>query len=155
MHCKFCKGDVNTKNFARHLERKHDNEAEIQQIFCLEKNSKARKTALAILRNDTNFDLYIRNNELRTLRNRDVVTEFEYYPCAYCKALVLKTYLTRHVKTCPMKRRWLDTKTDTTTKTNHASNSQTEIVCARDPTNVISKLNIKSKVSNFENMLSK
>lgn len=129
------------------MERNHGEEEEVLQIFSLTKNSKARKAALAMLRNDANFDLYIRNNELRTLRNRGDARECEYCPCAYCKALVLRTYLTRHVKVCPMRRRWLETKSNKTVKSNHASASQTIVACARDPNNVISSLQIKDKVS--------
>ncbi|KAF5275502.1 hypothetical protein FQR65_LT16635 [Abscondita terminalis] len=65
--CRYCGNDIATLNFARHLQRKHAEEKEVIDIMEYPKNSKARRKAFALLRNDTNFDLYI-NGMLRPNR---------------------------------------------------------------------------------------
>lgn len=110
------------------------------------KNSKERKHALAILRNDINFELYIkgviRPNRVVSKSSSPSVKDIQYYPCAYCKGLFVKSYLRRHVKKC------LTYKTDPNTsqeksQINHLSRSYTITACAVNPTNVISRLNVK------------
>uniref|UniRef100_A0A6P7G1V9 Uncharacterized protein PF11_0213-like n=1 Tax=Diabrotica virgifera virgifera TaxID=50390 RepID=A0A6P7G1V9_DIAVI len=144
VHCKFCKEDIFTKNFVRHLERNHECETEVINIFQLPKSSKERKIALSALRNDTNFDLYINSNEIRPVRIQSTTYgEPTYYPCAYCKGLFVKSYLRRHSKSCLYQKQWAK---GNETRQNHMTNSQTIVACALDPTNVISKLNVKEQV---------
>lgn len=85
----------------RHLQRHHGFENEVEDILKYPKNSKQRRQALSLLRNSTNFDLYIAG----TVRpNRTLIKESDgeinYYPCAYCKGLFLRSYLKRHAKSC-------------------------------------------------------
>lgn len=144
IHCKFCDTDVFNKNFTRHLQRKHLNVKDVKSIFDYPKNTKERKYALSLLRNDSNFNLYL-HGEIRP--NRKHSQNFEgdrmkkFYPCGYCKGLFLKNYLRRHAKHCILQK---DKKLE---KKSQISISQTLIACSTDPTNVISQLNVKEQVS--------
>lgn len=93
--------DIFTKNFMRHLHRNHATEDEVEKILQLPKNSKERRKAVFLLRNDTNFDLFI-NGNIRP--NRVCFKKSEknsiYFPCAFCKGLFIKEYLRRHAKKC-------------------------------------------------------
>lgn len=146
MRCRFCESDVFSKNFLRHLERRHGNEKEVKSVLQFPKRSKERRQALSLLRNDTNFDLYI-GGTLRPNRSvpQDMARNGKYYPCAYCKGLFLRSYLKRHSKSC--KSQETDTICNKTVRISHLSNSQTVIACASDPTDTISKLNVKKQVS--------
>lgn len=140
IRCRYCNTDIFTKNFMRHLERQHSSEPEIIEILTLPKKSKERKEALAVLRNETNFDLYL-NGQICPKRRKvleDPNSEEKYYPCIYCKGVFKKHYMRRHVKNC------------STNKKNNKhclAKSQTLVACHLDPTNVISKLNVKEIVS--------
>ncbi|XP_050509409.1 uncharacterized protein LOC126886500 isoform X2 [Diabrotica virgifera virgifera] len=143
-HCKFCEEDVYSKNFVRHLERSHQSETELINIFQLPKSSKERRIALSAFRYDTNFDLYINSIKIRPVRKQSTADgEPTYYPCAYCKGLFVKSYLKRHAKSCLFQKQWTK---GNETRQNHMANSQTIVACALDPTNVISKLNVKEQV---------
>ncbi|CAG9827439.1 unnamed protein product [Diabrotica balteata] len=143
IRCKFCNQDYDTKNFTRHIERKHACEGEVKHILNLPKNSKERRIAFCLLRNSTNFDLFIKG-VTRPNRKVDNKNEVVYYPCAHCKGLFVKKYLKRHSNSCIIKRN--RTKSN---KCNHISNSQTVIACAMDATNVVSQLNVKQQVFNI------
>lgn len=118
----------------------------MENIFQLPKNSKERRRVFALFKNDTNFDLYINGV---TRPNRQIIkkpnrTEVTYYPCSYCKGLFLKEYLKRHAKFCFVQKQAVDR---IKKKPNYRiSNSQTIAACAKGPTNVISKLNVKNQV---------
>lgn len=125
--------------------RKHGSEPEVRKIIDMPPNSKERRQALILLRNDTNFDLYIKGT-IRPIHLKIDQTEdsTRYYPCAYCKGVFLKNYLRRHARSCPFqKRKSNDPKKD------HLSQSQTVVACAVDPTNVVARLNVKEKVCTF------
>lgn len=145
MRCRFCESDVISKNFLRHLERHHGNEKEVKDVLQFPKCSKERRQALALLRNDTNFDLYI-GGTVRPNRSvlQECATNQKYFPCAYCKGLFLEGYLKRHAKLCTSQK--TDHISNKTLRINHLSNSQTAIACASDPTDTISKLNVKNQV---------
>ncbi|KAK5648222.1 hypothetical protein RI129_003114 [Pyrocoelia pectoralis] len=113
----------------RHLERNHKSEDEVNNIFQLPKNSKERRRAFAP------------NRQIIKKPNEQEVT---YYPCAYCKGLFLKEYLKRHAKSCFVQKQAADRQEGK--HIYHISNSQTIIACAMDPTDVISKLNVKEQV---------
>lgn len=140
--CKFCNQDLATKNFSRHLERSHASESDVIDIFSFPKNSKERRRALMLFRNETNFGLFINGI---TRPNRQRFKDFDknevFYPCAYCKGLYVREYLKRHSSRCLVKIK------DKNVKNCHISASQTVIACAMDTTNVISKLNVKTQVS--------
>lgn len=140
--CKFCDQDLPTKNFSRHLERNHSSESEVVDMLTFPKNSKERRRAFMLFRNETNFNLFINGI---TRPNRQTFKNFGknevYYPCAYCKGLYIREYLKRHSRHCPVKAK------DTTFRKCHISASQTVSACAMDTTNTISKLNVKKQVS--------
>lgn len=140
--CSYCGNEIPTLNFARHLQRQHLNEKEVRDIMQYPKNSKARREGFALLRNEINFDLYMKG-VIRPYRqhNTNFEGDVEYYPCAHCKGVFDKKYLRRHAKNCIA--RYHHTKQ---IKTNHISQSQTTIACAMDVTNTISKLNVKEQV---------
>lgn len=144
IHCKFCDADIFNKNFTRHLQRKHTTEKEVKNIFEFPRRSKERKDALSLLKNDANFDLYIQG-EIRPNRRYSEKIEGDkrkkYYPCAFCKGVFLKCYLARHAKIC------VHQKNKKNENKSQTSISQTLIACSMDPTNVISKLNVKEQVS--------
>ncbi|KAJ8956204.1 hypothetical protein NQ314_006764, partial [Rhamnusium bicolor] len=145
MHCKFCSQDIATKNFMRHVTRTHASEREVKNILQYPKNSKERRRAFGLLRNDTNFDLYLKGT-VRPNRQRFKVPkeDTEYVPCAYCKGLFDRHYLKRHIKSCTvfnaseihMKGKRKDL----------LSLSHTLTACVADPTNVISQLKVKEQV---------
>lgn len=142
MKCKFCDQDLTTKNFSRHLIKKHASESEVKDILSFPKNSKERRRAFMLFRNETNFGLFIKGIT-RPNRQRLINTDKKevYYPCAYCKGLFVREYLKRHSKSCLVK------PTDENVRNYHISASQTVTACAMDTTNVISKLNVKTLVS--------
>ncbi|KAI4455725.1 hypothetical protein MML48_9g00002688 [Holotrichia oblita] len=71
--------------------------------------------------------------------NNNVESNDVYYPCVYCKGVFSKNYLRRHVKNCSVQNCKKSTQ-------NCLTMSQTFTACEMDPTNVISKLNVKEKV---------
>lgn len=125
------------------MERHHASETELKNILEYPKKSKERRHAFILLRNETNFNLFINGI---TRPNRQKVKNSDensvYYPCVYCKGLFIKEYLKRHSKVCVVETKDRKTK-------NHISLSQTVTACAMDPTNVITKLNVKQQVSSF------
>ncbi|KAJ8929701.1 hypothetical protein NQ314_017595 [Rhamnusium bicolor] len=100
-----------------------------------------RKEALAVLRKETNFDLYLRGevcpNRRKPFNNPD--TDIVYYPCVYCKGIFRKNYLRRHIKNCSAEK-------DNKSSQNCVAKSQTFTACHMDPANVVSKLSIKETV---------
>lgn len=144
MLCRYCGDDIATLNFARHLQRNHRNEKEVSDIMRYPKNSKPRREGFALLRNETNFDLYIKGvvRPNRQQNNTHVESDKEYYPCANCKGVFDKKYLRRHAKKCIAQS---DNRKQI--KINYISQSQSKIACAMDITQTISKLNVKEQVS--------
>jgi hypothetical protein len=63
------------------------------------------------------------------------------YPCVHCKGIYTKKYLKRHANSCSLK-----DANQSGPKINELTLSQTAVACAMDPTEVISKLNIKEQV---------
>lgn len=132
----------------RHIEKYHRDENEIKKILEYPKNSKERRQAFLLFRNNTNFDLFI-NGEVRPNRKTIKIDSSTFYPCIYCKGMFNKNYLKRHVKSCKSK---IYSKPDTSYQTPqkyYVTDSQTLAACAMDPTNVISRLNVKSQVYYF------
>lgn len=143
--CKFCALDIISKNFVRHIETHHHDEKEVKKILEYPKSSKERRLAFSLLRNSTNFDLYIKG-ELRPYRETKQQHTTLYYPCIYCKGLYKKAYLRRHTKRCPAK----NNNSASNVPKCYVSNSQTMAACAMDTTNVISLLNLKEQVPNIK-----
>lgn len=134
---------MSSRNFVRHLKRRHNHEKEVLDVLSFPLKSKERKFALEKLRNDSNFDLYL-NGEIRPKKKLTEPLEIEYYPCIYCKAIFSKCYLNRHVKKCIGNR-----EPNKHAKVSVVSSSQTKVACALDPTDVISKLAIRKEVGVF------
>ncbi|KAI4464826.1 hypothetical protein MML48_3g00002230 [Holotrichia oblita] len=145
IRCKYCDEDTISKNFMRHLKRWHSQEQQVIDILSFPKKSKQRKEALAMFRNQTNFNLYLKGQICPNRRkpsknaNNNVESNDVYYPCVYCKGVFSKNYLRRHVKNCSVQNCKKSTQ-------NCLTMSQTFTACEMDPTNVISKLNVKEKV---------
>lgn len=97
--CPFCGEDVSSRNFVRHITRRHPNEKEIRNILSFPTKSKERQQALAELRNSSNFNLYLKGT-IRPKKQKIRNTDDDYYPCIYCKAIYAKRFLTRHIKNC-------------------------------------------------------
>ncbi len=129
----------------RHVERHHGSEKEIEDILKLPKNSKDRRQALILLRKDTNFHLHI-SGITRPFREskQESLEKLDYYPCIYCKGLFQKQYLKRHTKICICKP---NGSKQTHSRMDYVSSSQTVVACASDPTDTLSKLNVKCQVS--------
>ncbi|XP_060533817.1 uncharacterized protein LOC132706479 [Cylas formicarius] len=145
IRCKFCEEDVFNKNFSRHIQRRHSNEEEVIAIFQYPKGSRKRRDAHALLENESFFNQYIHGNTRPNRRGPDNIDNGAFYlPCAYCKGVYYKQYLRRHSKFCIVQRE-LSTKE----RGSQLSLSQTLTACSMDPTNVISKLNVKKEVFNI------
>ncbi|KAL1488739.1 hypothetical protein ABEB36_014538 [Hypothenemus hampei] len=92
--CFFCNEFV--LNFARHIQRNHSSEIEVQRISSFKLNSKERKLHLSNLRKKGNF-----------LTSRDVPkavrkpgVENQLRPCDFCVGLYSKRQLWRHKQKC-------------------------------------------------------
>ncbi|CAH1976684.1 unnamed protein product [Acanthoscelides obtectus] len=143
--CKFCDEDVTSRNFVRHLIRHHKHETDVKKALEFPAKCKERKQALSVLRNEQNFELYLKGI-IRPKKQLSEGTNITYYPCVYCKAVYARSFLIRHAKTCSAKIRSAE---NTKFKVNHVALSQTTVACALDPTDVISKLNLKEQVFNM------
>lgn len=115
---------------------------EVRNAFDFPVKSKERKKAISMFRNDSNFDLYVSG----TVRPKKQVLLYEkkkYYPCIFCKGVFRKSYLNRHSKICNYNLE----KNINQKNGNIVSRSQTEVACFADPTNLISRLEVKEQVS--------
>ena len=63
----------------RHLERLHGTETAVQDILKYPKKSKQRRQALSLLRNATNFDLYIGGTVRPNRKIKKQCTKEDYY----------------------------------------------------------------------------
>lgn len=115
----------------------HGNKKEILKIMQLPKNSKARREAFVLLRNQIKFDLYI-EGDVRPVRSQNI-KGFNFYPCVHCQGVFKKSYLKRHARHCKQNQ-------NKGARSNYVSESQTLTACLMDSTNAISKLNVKEKV---------
>lgn len=96
--CFFCETQVN--NFARHIQRNHGAETEVQNIFALPSNSIERKRAIACLRkkgnfiqNSTTFSKPVHKSLLKD-------SEENYIPCPFCLGFYSRKLLWKHKKIC-------------------------------------------------------
>lgn len=124
------------------METYHSDENEIKAILAYPKCSRARRQAFSLLRKKTNFDLYI-NGVFRPYRMNKEQTSKTFYPCIYCRGLFKKGYLKRHTKVCSVE---YSRNADPRIRHNYITDSQTLTACAMDPTNTISRLNVKEQV---------
>ncbi|XP_027131229.1 uncharacterized protein LOC104929912 isoform X6 [Larimichthys crocea] len=111
-YCVYC-GKSNLK-IARHLQRKHKDEADVAHAFSFPVGSKERKVLLETLRNKGNWQHNLKvleegNGEIVTWKRPSEKTPVsDYLPCQHCYAMFKRTELWRHEKTC--RARKVDTK---------------------------------------------
>lgn len=105
--CVYCQKS-NTK-IARHLERKHSNEADVAYALSFPKRSKRRHMLLEQLRKKGNYqhNIEVIQNGIgdivmqkRTKRKRSAM---DYLPCQYCLAFFLREGLEKHESLCRTK----------------------------------------------------
>ncbi|CAH1984521.1 unnamed protein product [Acanthoscelides obtectus] len=136
--CKFCQTDVT--NFERHLERNHDDTKEVQDMMSFPKSHPERKKILSLLRNAANFTEYLKGNVQPKYHYK--TESKEYYPCSRCKAMLSKSYLSRHKKNCILKH----TNNNEIRKMNSLAASQTLIASSFDDNSNLHKLRVKEEV---------
>ncbi|CAH1958498.1 unnamed protein product [Acanthoscelides obtectus] len=136
--CKFCQTDVT--NFERHLERNHDDTKEVQDMMSFPKSHPERKKILSLLRNAANFTEYLKGNVQPKYHYK--TESKEYYPCSRCKAMLSKSYLSRHKKNCILKH----TNNNEIRKMNSLAASQTLIASSFDENSNLHKLRVKEEV---------
>lgn len=111
--CYFCQKII--LNSARHLEVVHGSETEVAKVLAMQKNSKARKDAFAVLVRSGDFYhnmdvLSIKKGELILIRRPTVaeskLTKYsDYGPCPHCLGFMLKKHIWHHAKSnCSLKR---------------------------------------------------
>lgn len=105
--------------------------------------TKERRQALLKIKIESNFNLYL-NGIIRPKKQLSQEKDTSYYPCVYCKVIYTKNFLHRHAKNCFAKQKLIGLNSNA--KVNYVSKSQTAVACASDPTETISKLNIKEQV---------
>lgn len=92
-NCYFCFQNVG--NFARHLERNHEDELQVQEIMSLKKNSQKRKKLLDKLRREGDFSTSTIVPVLTSNKSND-----DYLICIFCRGYYTKKNLRRHAKKC-------------------------------------------------------
>ncbi|KAM7393552.1 hypothetical protein PAMP_020415 [Pampus punctatissimus] len=107
-YCVYC-GKSNLK-IARHLQRKHEDEADVAHAFSFPVGSKERKVLLETLRNKGNWQHNLKvleegNGEIVTWKRPSEKTPVnDYLPCQHCYAMFKRTELWRHEKACRAKK---------------------------------------------------
>lgn len=91
--CPFC--DLECGNFARHLERNHEDEASVQEFLCLDKNSIKRKKLIDKIRREGDF---CTSSAIPVMRQDKPLTEFTV--CKFCRGYYSNKSLRRHTKHC-------------------------------------------------------
>lgn len=124
-------------NFERHLERNHTECNEVIDLLSYPKRHPERKNILGLIRNSGNFNEFLKGNVYPKYGSKSDNTE--YYPCHRCKALLKKKYLSRHRKTCIIKK-------NRSNAIREAAASQTLIACSLDETNTLNRLRVKEEV---------
>nr|CAI5857686.1 unnamed protein product [Callosobruchus analis] len=140
--CLYC--FENVTNFSRHLIRKHDNEAAVQQFLDMKVGSIERKNFLSLLRKKGNF-LSPANKEIKMVKrppNKNVNPE-SIAVCVYCKGYYMKRYLARHVKTC------ISRPSTSKTLINRPSESQTYLAFRCLDSDFLNKLQMKEGILNM------
>lgn len=83
-HCPYC--DILVHNFARHLQRQHSDEFEVQRFIGLEKNNPVRKKIIEKIRKEGDFTSgkYVPVQE-KIANPKTANTSCELLPCIHCK----------------------------------------------------------------------
>lgn len=81
--CYFCKCLVG--NFARHLQRKHSNELEVQEFLSKDPNSKQRKAMITLLRNKGNSFINTPDKCIKPVKRPNLLQSPDnFVQCTYC-----------------------------------------------------------------------
>lgn len=91
--CPFC--DQVIGNFARHLERQHNDEISVQKFLSLEKKSLQRKKLIDKLRREGDF---CTSNIIPVMNSNK--NKADYLPCKFCRGYYSRKCLRRHAKKC-------------------------------------------------------
>lgn len=99
-HCYYCKCFVG--NFARHLQRRHSNEIDVQEFMKIDPNSKQRKAMINLLRNKGNALINSSQNCVKPVKKPHtlIVADTDYLQCVYCYGYYVKKQLWRHKRKC-------------------------------------------------------
>lgn len=92
-HCYYCNQHVG--NFARHLERHHGDELQVQEFLVLDKNSKKRKKLIDRLRREGDFSTSKIVPVLSSKKSSNL-----YIVCKFCRGYYSGKNLRRHAKKC-------------------------------------------------------
>lgn len=85
-NCSFC--DIPVQNFARHLERQHDGELQVQQFLSLKKTDPLRKQLISKLRKEGDFcsgDVIPVQGKGTNSNDTANKNSCKLLPCTYCK----------------------------------------------------------------------
>ncbi|CAH0546984.1 unnamed protein product [Brassicogethes aeneus] len=91
--CSFC--ELSVTNFARHLERNHADELQVQQFMSLDKKSSKRKKLLDKIRREGDFSS---SEIVPVMKLQHPVND--YIVCTFCRGYYSKTSLRKHTKNC-------------------------------------------------------
>ncbi|XP_050519622.1 uncharacterized protein LOC126893457 isoform X1 [Diabrotica virgifera virgifera] len=100
-NCIYC--DIPVLNFARHLERIHSDELEVQKYLSLDKKDPKRKYFIDKIRKEGDFCIgksvpVFRRNVLSN--SDESSTNSNMLPCIHCKGYYAKKSLRRHIRRC-------------------------------------------------------
>lgn len=143
--CKFCDSDITSKHFARHLERNHGKEPEVRKIFSFKVQSTERKQLLALIRNDGNLESAARGFLIPKRRHPSGTADERMFAiCTYCKAYYMRYNLSRHTKTCFVKKS-LETPEEKPTR-RVLSQSMVFSACNKKYGSLLNKLAVKTQI---------
>lgn len=109
-NCIYC--DVLVGNFARHLERQHTDEMEVQKFLAMDKTNPNRKKIIDKIRKEGDFcsgeavPVQEKKGKRTSMGNRDEnlnednTSTCSLLPCTHCRGYYAKKTLRRHVKRC-------------------------------------------------------
>ncbi|KAK4874171.1 hypothetical protein RN001_013531 [Aquatica leii] len=139
--CTFCDSEIDSKHFARHLERNHKNKKEIIELSKLKKSDPERKKLLSLIRNEGNLEAGVRGHIIpkRRVLGQEA-DEDTYIVCTYCKSYLKKKYLCRHVKRC-----FANTETDSG-RSHAVIDSFIYSACQKKYGKILNSMNLKKEV---------
>lgn len=124
-NCVYC--DLPVYNFARHLERQHSDEFEVQAFMSKDKSNPERKQIIDKIRKEGDFcsgePVPVqgkKNSRLEKIGVGYYESKSSLLPCIHCRGYYSKKYLRRHVKRCH-----LNKAADTSKRTRPQADGQT------------------------------
>jgi len=102
--CYYC--GESQSHFARHLERRHKKELQVEELMTADKRSRSMR--ITHLRNLGNFKhntkvMEEKSGVLIVAKRSKGRKPHEYIPCTHCLAMYVECELWRHVKSCPFR----------------------------------------------------